>query len=123
MRGDGQLWVSGKDTEVVEVVGSSAIIAVGVLELTKVIQGVDLFKGDLQSDNEGIERRVRYGRTYAIVLFQVRQVLVLVLPQSLCYLWVLDHVQNSLGLLLQTLVRVHGVFTLCSKFYDYLGDT
>ena len=116
MRGDGQLWVSGKDTEVVEVVGSSAIIAVGVLELTKVIQGVDLFKGDLQSDNEGIERRVRYGRTYAIVLLQVRQVLVLVLPQSLCDLWVLDHVQHGLGLLLKAFICVNSIFTLSHEF-------
>jgi hypothetical protein len=42
--------------------------------------------------------------------------LIFVLSQSLGNVWVLDHIQDSLGLLLKVLVYRHCFFSLGSKF-------
>lgn len=41
--GQSKVRVGGEDTEVIEVICSSAVVTIGILELTKVVQGVDLF--------------------------------------------------------------------------------
>ncbi len=43
----GEIGVGGEDAEVVEVVGSTAVVSVRVLEFAKVVERGDLFEGDL----------------------------------------------------------------------------
>ena len=56
-------------------------------------------------------------RTHAIIILEVLQVLVLILTKRLGDIWVFDHIEDGLRLLLQPLVRRHGLIPLCSEFY------
>ncbi len=49
MRGYREIWVGGKDAEVVEVVGGATVVSVGILELAEIVQSVDLLQGYLKS--------------------------------------------------------------------------
>ena len=64
MGGDGEIGVGGEDAEVVEVVGSAAVISVRVLELAKVVEGGDLFESNLGD----VRTRVRRGYTDRLTL-------------------------------------------------------
>ena len=44
---DGEIRVGGEDAEVVEIVGSPAVVPVRVLEFAEVVEGGDLLKSDL----------------------------------------------------------------------------
>ena len=54
VRGHGHLGVGGEDAEVVEVVGSAAIVSVRVLELAEVVECGDLFERDLCEVGKGV---------------------------------------------------------------------
>ena len=49
MGGEVQVGVGGEDPEMVEVVGGTGIVAVGILELAEVVEGRYLFEGNLDS--------------------------------------------------------------------------
>jgi hypothetical protein len=60
----GEICIGRENAEVIEIVGSSAVVSVGILKLAEVIQSVDLFQCYLhrpgqvnlrRSDNENIE--------------------------------------------------------------------
>lgn len=51
-------------------------------------------------------------KTHVVVLLEVLEILVFVLSQSLGDIGVLNHVQDSLGFLLQPLVRQECLFPL-----------
>ena len=44
----------------VKVVGSTAVISIGILEFTKVVEGVDLFQGDLYYRRRDSNSSVKY---------------------------------------------------------------
>ena len=48
MSGCVEISISGKNSEVVEIISSSTVVAVCVLKLAKVVQGSDLFKSKLR---------------------------------------------------------------------------
>lgn len=54
--------------------------------------------------------------THIVVILEISQVLVLVLAQSLRYVWVLDHVQYGLCFLLQLFIDRYGIYSFGSKF-------
>ena len=47
MGGHGEVGVGGENAEVVEVVGGATVVSIAVLELAKVVESIDLLKGDL----------------------------------------------------------------------------
>ena len=55
--GDGEIGVGGEDAEVVEIIGSAAVIAVRVLEFSKVVESGDMLERDL-GDNVEKSRRM-----------------------------------------------------------------
>lgn len=54
--------------------------------------------------------------TYAVVILQILQVLILVLTQRLSDLRVFDDIQDGLSFLLQAFVGRDGVFALAREF-------
>ena len=60
----------------VKVVGGYTVVTVGVLELTKVVQSIDLLKGNLMVGGRRISSDVRsikeHDETYTVMLLQVR---------------------------------------------------
>ena len=43
-----EISIGGEHSEVIEIISSSAVVAVCVLELTKVVQGSNFFKSELR---------------------------------------------------------------------------
>jgi hypothetical protein len=55
--------------------------------------------------------------THVVVVLEVLQILIFVLSQSLSHIGVLNHVQNRLSLLLQSLVCQKRLFSLLVEIY------
>lgn len=55
--------------------------------------------------------------THVVVLLEVVEILVLILSQSLSNIGVLNHVQNRLSFLLQSLVRQECLLSLLVELY------
>ena len=102
----------------VEVVRGTRIVPVCVLELAKAVQCGYLLEGELQKSEGRSARQIERvgGSTDIVVVLQIGQILVLVLSQSLCDVWVLDYVEYSLCFLLQLLIDRNSLFALSSKF-------
>ena len=112
-----QVHVGGEHAKVVEVVRGTRIVPIRVLELAKVVQRGYLLEGELQKSGGRSARQIeRVGSTHIIVVLQISQILVLVLSQSLCDVWVLDYVEYGLCFLLQLLIDGNRLLSLCSKF-------
>lgn len=97
----------------VEVVGGAAVVSVTVLELAKVVEGIDLLEGDLDASEGGSEGEGE--RAYIVVFLQILKILVLVLAESLCDLWVGDNIKDGLSFLLEAFVGGKGVFPLAGE--------
>lgn len=50
MCGEVEVSVGAENAEVVEVVSGTAVVSICILELAEVVEGSDLFKGDLPDD-------------------------------------------------------------------------
>ena len=133
MRGCVEISIRGEDAKVVEIIRRSTVVPDRVLELSEIVEGGDLFQVDLKR-----ERCVRtythihtcarspavmdvtfifVKNTHVVVLLEVLEILILVLPQGLSDIWVLNHVQNCLSVLLQPLVRQESFLSLLVELY------
>jgi hypothetical protein len=64
--GGGEVCVGREDAEVIKVVGGAAVVAVGVLELTEIVEGGYLIESELTDEENGkitSRRRRKGGRT------------------------------------------------------------
>ena len=84
----------------IEVIGCTAVVSVGVLELAKVIESRDLFWVELNRRLQSDGKHNRTTATYIVMLLEVLQVLHFVLPHRLSNVRIFNHVQNRLSLLL-----------------------
>jgi hypothetical protein len=113
--GSVKIVVCGKDAEVVEVVCGTAVISVCILELTKVVQSGNLFQCQLLVVVSTEETQGEL-KTHIVVIFEILQVLTFILTQGLSNIGVLDDIQYSLSLLLESFVCRYGIFTFSTKF-------